>query len=763
MSNTDSLSLAPDALVRAGISTGEGVAKPALSSSAAADHIVYGAWGDTPGRSLFISYAFRATGSVPGLGDASFTPFNAAQMAAAQKALTAWSDVADIHFNRVDDGSGYSNNATILFGNFTTASASDSESGFTYLPGSMSPSSIDGDVWINGKYSYNKTPELGDFGAQVLVHEIGHSIGLTHPGNYDASDSSDPTYESNAAYFEDSRQYTVMSYFNEYATGGDFGIYYSAVPLIDDITAIQRLYGANMSAFADDTTYGFHSNTGREWFTATDSDSPMVFAVWDAGGKDTFDFSGFSDPQLIDLRAGDFSNVGGLTGNVAIAYGVTIENAIAGSGGDTVIGNTAANVLTGGVGEDTLYGEGGNDTLSGGAGNDTLDGGSGINHIDGGSGNNELLLPGKIGDYHSVVGADGWWNITGKGLTDTVENIESVLIRDPTNGLTTGSYSFQAFASATMSEGTAGYHLAGMSDFDGDGHADILWRNVNGALSTWQLSGDGAANQIRQNVFSAQIDTGWKIVETSDFTGDGRADILWRHENGTFSIWDASGEGAFQPGSYTDDSVGNQWQIAATGDLNGDGKSDLLWRNQDGSISTWLSTGRGFQENAFSHAAVGANWKIEGLGDFNGDGHADIMWRNDNGTISTWLGTSTGFAENSYAFGGVGTDWYIAGLADFNGDARDDILWRNDNGALSIWTSNGSGFDQSVYNDSGVGPDWRVAEVADFNHDGRADILWQNVNGSVSTWESNGSGFNESVANAWAPGGWSIVSHAIPL
>jgi len=31
----------------------------------------------------------------------------------------------------------------------------------------------------------------------------------------------------------------------------------------------------------------------------------------------------------------------------------------------------------------------------------------------------------------------------------------------------------------------ASWHIAGTGDFDGNGHADILWRNDNGAVSIW--------------------------------------------------------------------------------------------------------------------------------------------------------------------------------------------------------------------------------------------------------------------------------------
>ena len=85
--------------------------------------------------------------------------------------------------------------------------------------------------------------------------------------------------------------------------------------------------------------------------------------MWDGGGDDTLDFSGFSQNQKINLNAESFSDVGALKGNVSIAKGVTLENAIGGAGNDTLVGNHVANRLTGGGGADRLQGGGGADTF----------------------------------------------------------------------------------------------------------------------------------------------------------------------------------------------------------------------------------------------------------------------------------------------------------------------------------------------------------------------------------------------------------------
>jgi serralysin len=363
--------------------------KQSLTIGQAATNLTHGepGWSYQLGVPATVTYAFRASAATMPDGTSGFMRFTTAQIAQAEQALASWSDVANITFVRVGAGASgdgaYSNDAAILLGNYTTGR--ESAAAFAYYPGSTASSSASGDVWVNITKGTNAAPALGNYGTMVLVHELGHAIGLDHPGSYEADGS--PTYANDALYYEDSRQYTVMSYFGEASTGAYYGGRYAAAPQLDDIAAAQMEYGANMSTRTGDTTYGFNSNAGRPWFDAAASSSKLIFAVWDAGGRDTFDFSGFSQDQVIDLREGAFSNVGGLTGNVAIAQGVTIENAIGGSGADLITGNAADNALWGGAGNDTIYGGEGSNFLRGEAGDDYIVGGSGFDDIHGNMGN----------------------------------------------------------------------------------------------------------------------------------------------------------------------------------------------------------------------------------------------------------------------------------------------------------------------------------------------------------------------------------------
>jgi serralysin len=392
--------------------------KDSFTIDQAANRLVGGepGWSPALGIGATITYGFRADAPATMPDDATgFQRFSSAQINAAEQALRGWSDVANIRFIRVGIGdtgeAAYSNNATILFSDYTGGVAG--ASAFTFFPGNISAGSQSGDVWVNSTVGYNVTPTIGNYGGQVMIHEIGHSIGLDHPSDYNASADDKPTYAANASYYEDSRQYTVMSYFGELNTGGNFGALYSAAPLVDDIAAAQLEYGPNMTTRTGDTVYGFNSNADEPWFITNSSFTKLLFAVWDAGGNDTFNFAGYANNQLVDLRAGYFSNVGGLVGNVAIAQGATIENAITGSGADTVTGNSAGNVITTGAGADSVTAGAGNDTIDGGSGqnylrgdegNDVIVGGSGFDDSNGNMGND--TIHGNGGDDFSVGGKD---------------------------------------------------------------------------------------------------------------------------------------------------------------------------------------------------------------------------------------------------------------------------------------------------------------------------------------------------------------------
>jgi serralysin len=299
----------------------------------------------------------------------------------------------------------------MLFSNYS--SSTDGAGGFAYYPWDSTPASVSGDVRINTTYNSTTSLPTGSYSYHVLMHEIGHAIGLSHPGLYNAAPGVNITYANSAQFVQDTNQYSVMSYFDESNTTGSYNGYTDGLMLFD-IYALQQIYGANTTTRAGNTTYGFNSNAGGIYNFATNL--VPAFSIWDASGTDTLDVSGYSMAQLVDLGEGRFSNVGGYTGNISIALGAVVENAVGGSGADTIHGNSAANILNGGGGADALHGGAGNDTLIGGLGGDALSGGDGYDVV----------------SYRNATGPVSMSLLNGAGsggeaAGDTFSSIESII------------------------------------------------------------------------------------------------------------------------------------------------------------------------------------------------------------------------------------------------------------------------------------------------------------------------------------------------
>ena len=114
------------------------------------------------------------------------------------------------------------------------------------------------------------------------------------------------------------------------------------------------------------------------------------------------------------------------------------------------------------------------------------------------------------------------------------------------------------------------------NDHDGDGNADILWRNsATGQNWMYLMSGATIASSLGVNTV-ASLD--WEIVGNGDYDGDGNADILWRN-SATGQNWMYLMTGATIASSLGVNNVPVAWKIVAEGDYDGDGNADILWRN----------------------------------------------------------------------------------------------------------------------------------------------------------------------------------------
>jgi len=377
-----------------------------------------------------------------------FTPLNSVQAANFLQAVAEWDKVIAPNFTITDD---LSNPGAIRIG-FSSISDLDANTNlgggaaaaYTYSNDNMSFTSdpVTYDIWLNDSHLAN-TYAPSSQGFTTFLHELGHDLGLDHP--FSATDGNGSPNPLPTEY--DSKYFTVMSYtypsnsvLTTWYMGADGKPAYNSdyvgptTPMVLDIYVAQKLYGADPTTAAGDTTYTF------------DASKPTLKTIYDAGGVDTIDLTGHTRASVIDLTPGHYSSIDiypvaqqiadttaampnyiwtetqfpqafTWENNLGIAYSTTIENVKAGSNADVVMGNDAANNISGGAGADTITGGGGSDYLRGDDGNDSISGGAAFDDINGNKGND--TASGGDGDDWVVGGQDND-NLSGDAGADIV-------------------------------------------------------------------------------------------------------------------------------------------------------------------------------------------------------------------------------------------------------------------------------------------------------------------------------------------------------
>jgi len=464
-------------------------------------------------------------------------------------------------------------NATIR-----AANSSDPSTAYAYYPNS---NIYGGDTFFGNYYDSSiytlKNPVAGNYAWHTMLHELGHSLGLKH-----GQETGGP---ANVAlpYAWDSIEFSVMTY-RSYVGAPLSGYTYEqwGAPqtyMMLDIAALQTMYGADYSVQSGDTVYTWSPTTGETYINgglAIDPGDNRIFAtIWDGGGIDTYDLSNYSTNLTLDLNPGGYS----VFSNAQLAYlgssqyargnifnallfnGNTasmIENAIGGSGNDTITGNDLANALTGGSGSDYLSGGKGDDVLDGGDGDDTLLGGDGNDIIDGASGadliyggaGNDIIYGGWMDDTvygeagddifvirQSLAGTEFGDYTDGGSGTDRLDLSQITTAYGAAVNLDTGSWQYNPLYGGPWT-------ITGVENVDGTQLDDV----ITGNSSVNVLNGNGGNDTIYGGGGSDTINGG---SGNDTIYGDAGNDII-NGGSGNDVLIGGDGNDVFDGGDGTD-------------------------------------------------------------------------------------------------------------------------------------------------------------------------------------------------------------------
>ncbi len=179
--------------------------------------------------------------------------------------------------------------------------------------------------------------------------------------------------------------------------------------------------------------------------------------------------------------------------------------------------------------------------------------------------------------------------------------------------------------------------IGGVGDFNADGNLDIVWRSyATGKNYFWYMNSTSFGSETLLKYVQKNVKQ--TIVGVADFNKDGKADILWRNiQTGGNSVWMMKDQ---KRGAVAAMAVmKKQFTLGAVADFNDDGYVDVAWHDTTtGADTLWIMKKVAKKQTIALPATADVNWNLIAAGDFNGDGQDDILIRNSaTGERHAWL------------------------------------------------------------------------------------------------------------------------------
>jgi len=175
-------------------------------------------------------------------------------------------------------------------------------------------------------------------------------------------------------------------------------------------------------------------------------------------------------------------------------------------------------------------------------------------------------------------------------------------------------------------------------DFTGDGISDVILRHT--LDGTWRLYPMDGRNVVQDSNFgfigiTPNLD--WQPVAASDFNGDNFTDIVLRNQvSGLWLMIPMRGRTVLRNEDFGGIGITQDlaWEVAGAKDFTGDGRADLLLRHN--ARGQWLmlpmngkQVERADNFGGVRFLATDLSWQTVQVDDFTGDGVADVLLRNN--------------------------------------------------------------------------------------------------------------------------------------